>query len=212
MTHPFTLHGQRLHLRGDRSLFWEEATALVVADPHFGKVDAFRAAGMPVPGGPDEALSRLATALDETRATRLVVLGDFWHARGGITGDLGDRLAGWKAERPAIAVDLIRGNHDRACPPPAGWGGWHEELHDPPFVFAHFPEPTAGGYVLAGHLHPGVLLVGRGRDRLKLPAFRFADRVGVLPAFGGFTGLAVEVPRRGERVFAVADGQIVPLG
>jgi len=211
MSVEFELCGQRLMLRADRSLYWTEERTLVIADPHFGKADTFRAFGLPVPGGADEALTRLAAAIDETRAERLVVLGDFWHARPGRTDELAEQLARWKAERAALAVDLVRGNHDRAGPPPDGWGDWHDELIDPPFAFAHFPEPSPGGYMLAGHLHPGVLLFGRGKDRLKLPCFRFGERVGVLPAFGGFTGLAAEVPRPGERVFAVADGSVVGL-
>ena len=211
MSVTFELCGQRLTVRADRSAFWMNERTLVVADPHFGKADTFRAFGVPVPGGADEALVRLAAALDDTNAERLVVLGDFWHARPGRTGPLADQLAGWKAERATLAVDLVRGNHDAAGPPPAGWGEWHTELHDPPFVFAHFPEPSSAGYTLAGHLHPGVLLFGRGKQRLKLPCFRFGERVGVLPAFGGFTGLATDVPRPGERVFAVADASVVEV-
>lgn len=211
MSVKFELCGQHLVPRADRTLLWADARTLIVADPHFGKADTFRAAGVPVPGGADEPLDRLAAAVEETKAERLVVLGDFWHARPGRTDAVCDRLAAWRAERPSLAVELVRGNHDSAGPPPPGWGAWHTELIDPPFVFAHFPKPSPAGYTLAGHLHPGVLLFGRGKQRLKLPAFRFGQRVGVLPAFGPFTGLAAEVPRSGERVFAVADGRVVEV-
>jgi DNA ligase-associated metallophosphoesterase len=208
---PFDLCGQRLVLRADRSAFWEAERTLIVADPHFGKADTFRAFGVPVPGGADSTLARLATALDDTGAERLLVLGDFWHAHAGRTPELVEQLARWKAERPLLAVELIRGNHDRAGPHPLEWGEWHAERIDPPFVFAHFPEPSPGGYTLAGHLHPGVLLFGRGRQRLKLPCFRFGEQVGVLPAFSGFTGLAADPPRPDERVFAVAEGSVVEV-
>lgn len=211
MSDGFELCGQLLVPRADRTLLWADAQTLIVADPHFGKADTFRAFGVPVPGGADETLGRLATAVEDTTAERLVVLGDFWHARPGRTDVLTEQLARWKAERQSLAVELIRGNHDQAGPPPPEWGDWHAELHDPPFVFAHFPEPSPGGYTLAGHLHPGVLLFGRGKQRLQLPCFRFGERVGVLPAFGGFTGLAADVPRRGERVFAVAGGSVVEV-
>lgn len=211
MTVKLELCGQQLVPRADRSAFWANERTLIVADPHFGKADTFRAFGVPVPGGADETLSRLAAAVEDTSAERLVVLGDFWHARPGRTDEVCEQLAVWKAERVSLAVDLIRGNHDTASPPPHGWGEWHVELVDPPFVFAHFPDPSPAGYTLAGHLHPGVLLFGRGKQRLKLPCFRFGDRVGVLPAFGGFTGLAADVPRPGERVFAVAEGAVVEV-
>ena len=45
--------------------------------------------------------------------------------------------------------------------------------------------------MLAGHWHPCASLGGRAHDRLRLPCFWLgAERtVGVLPAFGGFTGM-----------------------
>ena len=56
-------------------------------------------------------------------------------------------------------------------------------------------------------MHPGVVLAGRAGDRLRLPCFHFGPDVGVLPAFGPFTGLHV-LPRRADtRVFAVAAGE-----
>lgn len=203
--------GEHLILRADRALFWPRARALVIADPHFGKADAFRAAGVPVPGGAEAELPRLAAALADTGAERLVVLGDFWHAREGRTPALAAELAAWRAARPGLRVELIRGNHDRAGQPPDGWGEWAAALCDAPFTFAHIPDPSDAGYVLAGHLHPGVVLTGRGRDRLRLPCFWFGPRVGVLPSFGAFTGTAEVAARPGDRVFAVAGDAVVDV-
>lgn len=208
MTAEVEVCGERLALRADRSLLWPRARTLVVADPHFGKAEAFRAVGVPVPGGPTGPLARLAAALADTAAGRLIVLGDFWHSRDGRTDRVASELAAWRAERPALRVDLVRGNHDRAGPPPDGWGDWLTELPEPPFVFAHFPDPSDAGYVLAGHLHPGVVL---GRERLRLPCFWFGPRVGVLPAFGDFTGAAAVPAQRGDRVFAVAGGEVIDV-
>jgi len=203
-------------LRPDGSLYWPARETLIVADLHFGKADTFRAAGLPVPGGGAGTLARLATALDATAAARLVVLGDFWHARDGRTARLLDELAALRAARPALAIDLVRGNHDRAGPPPAGWAAsWLSEfVPDPPFCFAHFPEPTPAGYVLAGHLHPGVTVAGRGREVFRLPCFWFGPAVGVLPAFGSFTGTAQITPAPGDTVGAVADEHVflIPTG
>ena len=58
----------------------------------------------------------------------------------------------------------------------------------------HHPEPLEGAYVLAGHIHPAAVLGGRAHDRLRLPCFHFGPAVGVLPAFGAFTGMHV-LPR-----------------
>jgi metallophosphoesterase superfamily enzyme len=65
--------------------------------------------------------------------------------------------------------------------------------------------------VLAGHVHPAVRVGGRGRDRLRLPCFWFGPRVGVLPAFGAFTGTHTITPAPGDRVFAVADDRVLAV-
>jgi DNA ligase-associated metallophosphoesterase len=208
MTADVEVAGERLVLRPDRSLFWPRAGMLAIADPHFGKADAFRAAGVPVPGGPADTLARLSAALAQTGARRLVVLGDFWHSREGRTDRMRAGLAAWRAERPGVCVELVRGNHDRAGAPPDGWGDWTREIAEPPFAFAHHPEPSAAGYLLAGHLHPGVVL---GRERLRLPCFWFGPRVGVLPAFGEFTGAATVPAAPGDRVFAVAGDAVIDV-
>lgn len=210
MTLPVEIAGERVELRADRTLFWPRAGTLVVADPHFGKADAFRAAGHPVPGGPDDTLTRLTAAIRETAAARLVVLGDFWHDRTGITATLTDALADWRRTHAGVRIDLLRGNHDRAAPPP-GWGLWADSLHEPPFVLTHIPTPADAGFNLAGHVHPGVRLAGRGRERLVLPCFRFGPRGGLLPAAGTLTGLAATPPGPGERVFAIAGSEVIEV-
>lgn len=208
MTAELEVCGERLVLRADRVLVWPRANAVVIADPHFGKAEAFRAAGVPVPGDSAEPLLRLGAALDAAAAERLIVLGDFWHSRDGVTPRTCTELAEWRAARPGLTIDLVRGNHDRAGPPPDGWGAWLPDMVDPPFVFSHYPDASEAGYVLAGHLHPGVAL---GRERLRLPCFWFGPRVGVLPAFGAFTGAAAVPARRGDRVFAVAGDELVDV-
>jgi len=78
-------------------------------------------------------------------------------------------------------------------------------------ALCHHPQPQPGAYVLAGHLHPCVVLGGRAHQRLRLPCFHFGEHVGVLPAFGAFTGMHALRPRPGERVFVVGDGAVSPL-
>lgn len=51
-------------------------------------------------------------------------------------------------------------------------------------------------------------LAGPAHDRLRLPCFRVGAPVGVLPAFGAFTGGHPVRPAAGERLF-VADGESV---
>ncbi len=195
--------GERLQARGDKTVFWPAQETLFVADLHLGKGAAFRAGGVPVPQGSTAAtLFELASAMEETQARRLLVLGDLWHARAGRTGENVEALKTWLAERPQVEAKLILGNHDRG-------EGWELEAVAPglvegPFALHHFPDPDPRGYTLCGHLHPGVSLPSIGR----LPCFWFGERVGVLPAFGDLTGTMEVRPRSGDRTVVIAEGKV----
>lgn len=207
--------GETLHLLPERAAYWPRQGALLVADLHLGKAATFRAAGLPVPeGGTGADLARLEQALRRTGARRLILLGDLLHARDGRSSAVLAQVASWRAGRPELEVTLVRGNHDRgAGDPPAAWRFTckGEPWALPPFVLRHHPHESADGYVLAGHLHPAVALRGAGRQRARPPCFWFGARVGVLPAFGGFTGGATIAPRPGDRVFALAGDEVVPV-
>lgn len=205
--------GEEVILLPERALFWPREKALVIADPHFGKAAAFRAFGVPVPEQTTrDNLARLDAALARSGAARLIVLGDFLHAKRGRSADLLDTLAMWRAAHASLPILLVRGNHDdRAGDPPAEWGiECREEPVDClPFVWRHAPVASTEGYVLAGHVHPAVNLWGAGGLNATLPCFYFGVEYGLLPAFGDFTGSAVVRPRVGEQVFVLADGAVV---
>jgi uncharacterized protein len=208
--------GETLHLLPERAVYWPRAGTLIVADLHWGKEETFRASAIPIPLGPIQAdLARLDTALRHTGAGRLLVLGDLWHARAGMAESLVDELRAWRAAHSTLGVELVRGNHDRGAgdpPPDLRIICRDEPAAEAPFVFRHFPEPSPDGYVLAGHVHPAAVLRGEGRQRARLPCFWFGDAVGLLPAFGGFTGTADVRPSTADRVFVIADGEVIETG
>ncbi|HEU0014944.1 MAG TPA: ligase-associated DNA damage response endonuclease PdeM [Longimicrobium sp.] len=208
--------GERLVLLPERAVYRPECGELLVADPHWGKAAAFRTLGVAVPGGTTRGgLARLAQALARTGARRLVVLGDLLHARAGRQPRIFDEIAAWRAEHHALEITLVRGNHDRGAGDPPDELGIHccdEPCAAAPFLYVHHPREDARGYVLGGHLHPSVTLRGAGRQRQRLPCFHFGPRVGVLPAFGDFTGTADVVVRPGDRVFVPAHGVVVETG
>ena len=79
-----TVAGEHLVLLPDRAIWIPERRMVIVADLHWGKAAAFRAAFVPVPTGTTARdLARLTRVLHETAATSLVVLGDLLHARAG---------------------------------------------------------------------------------------------------------------------------------
>jgi DNA ligase-associated metallophosphoesterase len=206
--------GARLTARADRALVWRDMRTVFIADLHLGKAAAFRASGIAVPErGTSADLDRLATIVREERATRLVILGDFFHARAGRTPAIADAAHAWRSAIDDVEIVLIRGNHDRSAgDPPASL---RFELADNgmtlgPFSLRHEPSSGGPGYTLAGHLHPAVRLedpvTGQG---LKAACYWFGASCGVVPAFGGFTGTAIIRPARGDRVIALLGGAAI---
>ncbi|HEX8671093.1 MAG TPA: hypothetical protein VF710_04365 [Longimicrobium sp.] len=51
--------------------------------------------------------------------------------------------------------------------------------------------------------------VGLRVARERLPCFHFGADVGILPAFGAFTGAATVAPLPGDRVFVVAGDEVL---
>ncbi|HMU04607.1 MAG TPA: hypothetical protein PJ990_13330, partial [Saprospiraceae bacterium] len=65
-----------------------------------------------------------------------------------------------------------------------------------------------GYYNLAGHIHPGISLKGKGRQKVTLPCFYFGINNGLLPAFGYFTGKAIIKIEKKSDIFAIAEDKI----
>jgi DNA ligase-associated metallophosphoesterase len=207
--------GERLVLLPEKAAYWPRTRALFVADFHLGKAAAFRSAGIPLPSGTTrENLERLDRAVARTRAAQVVFLGDFLHARSGRAPRTLETFDAWRARRGGLELTLVRGNHDAgAGDPPESFG---IRCIDPgasfgPFVLNHEPGAARAGYALAGHIHPAVRLHGEG-ESLRLPCFWFGARVGVLPAFGAFTGTAEVRPREGDQVFVIAEDEVLKVG
>lgn len=208
-----TLGGEGVDLLPERAIFWPRERTLIVADTHFGKAATFRAAAIAVPESAAADLARLSAALKHTGATRLVVLGDFLHTRAGRAPAVLAAIAAWRAAHPRLEVVLVRGNHDvRAGDPPAAWNiiCVNPPFTLGPFALCHDPDTPAPAYVLAGHLHPAVVLAGPGRQRERLPCFLIGPGRAILPAFGSFTGHATVAPAADERAYVIA-GEVIEL-
>lgn len=207
--------GETLTLFAERAVYWERTRSLLVADLHFGKAAAFRAGTIPVPRGTTtEALERLDLLIERTGAARLILLGDFFHARQGRAPETLRALGAWRGHHDRLEIVLVRGNHDRRAGDPAPDLRIHcvdAPMLEPPFILVHHPVQSDGGYVVAGHIHPGVRLSGPGGLRARLPCFWFGARCAVLPAFGQFTGLAPVSPHHDDRVFAIAEDEVIEV-
>ena len=208
--------GEQLLLLAEKAIWWPSQRTLLVADVHIGKAVTFRALGVPVPRGTtSETLAALGALVERWQAQRVVFLGDFLHsAQSHAPATLG-ALARWRTRHAGLALTLVRGNHDDGAGDPPD--RLDIEVVDEPLTVAglalcHHPRPQAGAaYTLAGHLHPCVSLYGRANDRLRLPCFHFGAEVGVLPAFGSFTGMHPITRAAGDRVYVVADSGVAAL-
>lgn len=207
--------GALLRLLPQRAAFLPALRCLLVADAHLGKAVSFRRLGVPVPEATTaETLERLTQAVRETAAEQVVFLGDLLHSARWRSPATADAVAHWRQAHGELALTLVRGNHDSHAgdPPPA----WRVHCVDGPLMLgglalSHHPEPHPEAYVLAGHTHPAAVVSGRGGDRLRLPCFHFGARVGVLPAFGAFTGMHVLTRQLGDRVFVIGGDAVRAL-
>jgi DNA ligase-associated metallophosphoesterase len=207
-----------LRLLPQRAAYLVDHGVLLVADAHIGKAVSFRRLGVPVPGGTTtETLQRLSAAVADTGARHIVFLGDLLHSARSRATATWAAVARWREAHPTLLLTLVRGNHDGdAGDPPPEWGVacLNGPLHLPgldALALAHHPDPVPGAYVLAGHVHPAAVVGGRAHDRLRLPCFHFGPAVGVLPAFGAFTGMHVLPRGPADRVYVVADDSVRAL-
>ena len=203
--------GETLLLLPQKAVKWKDI--LLIADLHLGKIGHFRRSGVAIPGNAvDHNTDRLIWLLDENSPSKVVFLGDLFHSH---------YNSEWESFRqiienyPQIEFHLVQGNHDimskyRYLQP--GIVLHEGTLYLEPFILSHEPvrddSIPEGSYNLAGHIHPGVKLKGRGRQQLNLPCFYFNKKLGLLPAFGVFTGIHCLNTGSDDQVYVIADNLI----
>lgn len=207
--------GARLQLLPQRAVFLPDHGVLLVADAHIGKAVSFRKLGVPVPEATTQGtLQRLGDAVNACGAAHVIFLGDLLHSARSRSADTMDAVAHWLQLHRGLRLTLVRGNHDdHAGDPPQNWGVncVDEPFHLPALpqlALCHHPDARPGCYVLAGHVHPAAVLHGGRRESLRLPAFHFGPTVGILPAFGDFTGSHALPRGSADRVW-VSTGETV---
>ncbi|MBL7952417.1 MAG: ligase-associated DNA damage response endonuclease PdeM [Flavobacteriales bacterium] len=203
--------GERLVLHPHRAIYWERLSWLIVSDLHLGKAAHFRKAGVPLPEGHDTAtLQRLDSLLHFFTPERLLILGDLFHSSHNRSWELFEDWASCQHAR----LHLVQGNHDILADrryADAGLQVCHDTLEEGPFVFSHDPVERPGCYVIGGHVHPGVVLTGQGRQNLRLPCFAFGPDLGLLPAFGTNTGTFTIAPDAAQRIYATTDRAVLDV-
>jgi uncharacterized protein len=216
-TTPTTIPTTPLWLLPDKAVFHLNSKTLFVADVHIGKAATFRSLGVPVPGGTTQSnLARLTRLLEQTSATSLYILGDFFHGPEANQPSIIDELKVWRQRHSSVKIVLVGGNHDAKAGPIQKSIGVAFELAPHCLVvdsgirfrLLHEPEATPHDeFSFAGHWHPVQRLKGRV-DSTRLPCFWQQENQLILPAFGDFTGGHPVQWQPNQQVF-VTDSQSV---
>ena len=202
--------GELLELHPQKAAFWPKHKILMVADLHLGKINHFRKAGIAVPTrANDKNIEVLVDLFWKTKPERVLFLGDLFHSHYNPEWEVFGEVV---KHFESISFELVLGNHDIMSERQYERKGirFYEELQIGPFLFTHHPveKELTDLYNLAGHIHPGVRLVGKGKQQLRLPCFYFGRSSGLLPAFGMFTGLASIKSQKDDKIFVVAENKI----
>lgn len=205
------LAGTEIILLPQKAMFLPELAILIIADLHLGKAQHFRKSGIMMPAG--SAAKDYLTLHDLIRQynpQQVWFLGDLFHS---IHNSEWVQFEAFIHSWPDIDFTLIKGNHDII----------KEEYYDKlgitvvphvlaldQLLFSHEPMPHVeeGKINIAGHVHPGCVIHGKGRQSYRLPCFHFKGQNFLLPAFGYLTGLFV-MEDKGAAIFAVLPEQVV---
>lgn len=206
-------HGHVFHLLPEKALYLQEERLLVIADIHLGKARHFRKEGIAIPANTQaNDYRRLTQIFEKVKPASVYFLGDLFHSSYNHDWHHFCELV---AAFPHISFTLVKGNHDIID---------HQHFHD---ICVHVTDAIDNGSVLfvhdvprsvpadrlviAGHIHPGILLTGAGRQSVTLPCFYKDGNVLLLPAFGMLTGLYKMPHTPRAEVFIVMPDGVYPL-
>lgn len=193
---PLSFAGQEWLLTKGRALYWPRERALLVADLHLEKGSFFARHGQMVPPYDSrETLERVALAIRETGARRVITLGDNFHDSDGSTRLEPHACGMLDALTKTVDWVWITGNHDPHMEARCG-GTLTEELEIGGVVLRHRAKPGETRPELSGHFHPRLQLTVHRRSIRRAcavvstsegPDGTVSGRM-ILPAFGAYTG------------------------
>ncbi|WP_234570319.1 ligase-associated DNA damage response endonuclease PdeM [Rhodohalobacter sp. 614A] len=209
------VQNQTWELLPEKAVFWKNRKTLIITDLHIGKSGHFRKSGIAAPAGINaKTLSRLGNLIESLQPDGLLILGDLFHSKANREWL---EFEAWLEGFGTLDIQLVTGNHDLLHQSfyESANITVHEKLEINDFLFVHDPQELSGlkpsTTVVAGHIHPGISIKGKGRQSLRFPCFLFSDEKILLPAFGEFTGLHTIKPEEDEQVYAIVEESILEL-
>ena len=195
-------------LLSQKANFHSHSNSLLVADLHLGKISHFRKAGLAIPlKAREDNFNRLTVLLKEINPENVIVLGDLFHSS---KNNEWDMWLAFMKKYPGVNFELVIGNHDIL--PPHEYDNMKISMH---FLIgnvklSHHPIENLeeNKFNICGHVHPSVVLKGKGKQSLKLPCFYISANNLTMPAFGTFTGTAKIKPKKGDLIYGIANDHL----
>jgi DNA ligase-associated metallophosphoesterase len=197
---PVSFANQEWLLMEGRALYWPNEQALLIADLHLEKASFFARYGQPIPPYDSrETLERVALAVRETGARRVITLGDNFHDAAGASRLEAHAAGMLDALTKSLDWVWITGNHDEddghkeATKTGTLLGGAVvEEMELGGVILRHQAKTGEERPEISGHFHPKMRVKIRQRHIARpcavvSSAATGADRM-IMPAFGAFTG------------------------
>jgi hypothetical protein len=207
------ISGVAFTLLYQKALYKPDEELLIIADVHLGKASHFRKNGISLPSSAQQGdYDNLRNLFDLVQPKKVYFLGDLFHS------SLNDDWNNFRDLMQAyghIVFTLVRGNHDLIND-----RLFNEvnvvvvnTIEDERFIYSHEPldNIAVGKLNIVGHIHPGYVLSGLGRQSVKLPCFYMREQLMVLPAFGVLTGLYSMEQSKSATIYLVLSDSVRKL-
>ena len=209
-----TIRNQELVLLPQKALFWQDKKYLILSDLHLGKTGHFRKSGIAAPGKANlKNLDRLSNLVDNIQPQKILFLGDLFHSSANREWF---QFEEWRKAFSKLSILLVTGNHDQLHS--SFYQSADIEVIDrlelENFLFVHDAsdlQKSSDTTIISGHIHPGVKLKGKGKQKLRLPCYSISDHQIILPAFGEFTGLHIIQPDENRKIFLIVENSVIDL-
>ena len=209
----FDYKGLNLTLLPEKAVWIDSMGVLLIADLHFGKAAHFRKSGIPISEKVhDQDYQMLTSLVSKYSPKEVYFLGDLFHSS---WNEEWENLLSFLGLFPTTSFHLVVGNHDIL--PSEKYKDSRLMVHTHPItlgalLLSHEPTlPPSGFLNVCGHIHPGILLKGKAKQRIRIPCFHYSENVLVLPSFGNFTGLALIKGQKNDGVWGIADDRLIPI-
>ena len=213
-TANITIRNQKLALLPQKALFWPDKKYLILSDLHLGKTGHFRKSGIAAPGKANlKNIERLSSLVNDIQPKKILFLGDLFHSSANREWF---QFEEWRKTFPELSILLVTGNHDQLHS--SFYQSADIEVIDrlelENFLFVHDAsdlQKSSDTTIISGHIHPGVKLKGKGKQKLRLPCYSVSDHQIILPAFGEFTGLHIIQPDENRKIFLIVENSVIDL-